>query len=792
MKGPRGHGVIDILDLDNTKKNDPWAKLLKLLVFALVALLLIVGPLGRGLFFYLEVMQAQMLLSTILIAFAALIAKQKGQFPRLQKSELLIGLLLLAYGLSLFKAVHFKDAVMTTVKVIDCVLVYFVVRGLAREARWRTAFVWVLFIGSLAMTLASFSLEFEMILPDPNRFSNIGPFLSPVQYANAYAIVGAVGILLAMGLFEISKLPAQLFLALGMFLNGTGILLAGSRATWVLLLLALPAGIFLGQEDHRWQRFYLRAALLLAALVTSKHYLDAVAIEGDYHKHMLILGIGSAATLALTTLIVLAPHWLERLRLKPAYRLVLPWLLAIALVLMGAFYINYTKDILPQGGGIILSGDLIEQTQSISGQDASLQDRIRMSKTAWRIMLDHPFWGTGGAGWNAMYHLYQERFYWSSEVHNHFLQTGVESGFLGFIAYTGFWLLLLLQTGLHLIRRRGQSSWNMMSNTALATLVFLLHTAMDFELSMMGVAFLLWTLGAILQNQLHHEDVEETAYATNRRTKNKIIGPIAAVLCIAIAAISFPFSQKEYQAQAYVQEGKANLDAGYYEEAIAPYEEAAALSPRTGETAANLAQLYAYQYAKTKDPQYKDKAYIYCQKAVEYSPHYVAGSMKLAQAYRLMEDQASLRKEVRRMTEIAPMMRSAWLDLARSEYAEALAQREAGNEKQAQTLLKECVVFTETAAKNYRLSKQAGNMKPDAALYLIGGQSAAILGQSDVSEAYLTEALKDGKSKKEAGLWLTALYQYRNQEKYEEYNKTYLASHPENQARFEQIRTMFY
>jgi len=771
------------------------ARFLHILVFVLTALLLVAGPLGRGLFFYLEVMQAQMFMSIILIAFAALIAKQKGQFPRLQKSELLIGLLLLAYGLSLFKAVHVKDAVMTTVKVIDCVLIYYIVRGLARTAAQRTAFLWVLFLGSVAMTLASFALEFQWILPDPERFSNIGPFLSPVQYANAYAIVAAVGVLLALGLFEISPLPAQLLLSAGIFLNGTGILLAGSRATWVLLLLALPAGVFLGQDESRWQRFYLRASLLLASLVASKYYIEAVAIEGNYRKHILILITGSLAAIASGVIIAMAPKWLERLNLKPAYRLVAPWLLAIALLLMGAFYINYTKDILPQGGGIILSGDLIEQTQSISGQDASLQDRIRMSKAAWRIMLDHPFWGTGGAGWNAMYHLYQERFYWSSEVHNHFLQTGVEAGFLGFIAYTGFWLLLLLQIGLHLIKRRGRSSWNMMENTALATLVFLLHTAMDFELSMMGVAFLLWTLGAILQNQLHHEDVEdaeETVFATNRRTKRNLIGPMAAVLCIAIAGVSFPFSQKEYQAQVYVQEGKANLDAGYYEEAIEPYEKAEALSPRTGETAANLAQLYAYQYAKTGDNQYKTKAYESAQKAIQYSPHYVAGSMKLAQAYRLMEDQDSLRKELRRMTEIAPMMRSAWLDLARSEYEKAMAQWRAGNKAQAKPLLKECVVFTETAAKNYRLSKQAGNMKPAAALFLIGGQSAAMLGQSDVSEAYLTEALKDGKTKKEAGLWLTALYQYRNQEKFEEYNKTYLANHPENQARFAQIQTMLY
>lgn len=793
MSGHCGHGVIDILDLDNTMRNDPWAKLLKLLVFALTALLLIAGPLGRGLFFYLELMQAQMVLSVILIAFAALLIRQQGVFPRFYKSELLIGLLLLAYGLSLFKAVHFKDAVMTTIKVIDCVMVYSIVRSLAREVKWRTGLVWVIFLSSLAMTLASFAYEFEILRPDPNRFSNIGDFLTPLQYVNAYAILAAVGVLLALGLFEASPSPAQLFLALGIFLNGVGILLSGSRATWVLLLLALPAGCFLRQSQAFWQSFYLRAALLLGALVTSKHYLEAVVIEADYSKHYLILLMGSLAALLSALMVASAPRWLVRLNLRPAYRQVAPWLLAAALLSVSAFYISYTQEVLPQGGGIILSNDVIDQTQSISGQDNSLQSRIAMSKTAWQIMLDHPFLGTGGAGWNAVYHQYQDKFYWSSEVHNHFMQTGVETGFLGFLAYTGFWLALMLQTTVYLIKRRGRSSWHLTEDVALATLVFLLHSAVDFELSMTAVGLILWTLGALLQTQIHPEEsLREAAYCKKPKAWQKAAGYSAAGMILALAVLSIPFSQREYQAQAFVQEGKANLDAGYYEEAIAPYEKAEALSPRTGETAANLAQLYAYRYAKDRNPQDKDKAFAFCKKAVETSPGYVAGSLKLAQAYRLLEDPDSLRQEQQRLTEIAPKMRSAWLGLAQSEYQEAMALLKAGQKAQTKTLFEDIVRIMETADKNFRLAKQASDMKPDSALYLMAGQSAYLLRQREPAEAYLTEALKTGATKNEAGIWLAAVYEYRNQEQYEAYQKAYLDNKPENQALFGQIRTLMY
>ena len=48
------------------------------------------------------------------------------------------------------------------------------------------------------------------------------------------------------------------------------------------------------------------------------------------------------------------------------------------------------------------------------------------------------------SAWDALYHRYQVTLYWFTEVHNHFAQVLVETGYPGFIAFTAFWILVLI------------------------------------------------------------------------------------------------------------------------------------------------------------------------------------------------------------------------------------------------------------------------------------------------------------------------------------------------------------
>ena len=85
---------------------------------------------------------------------------------------------------------------------------------------------------------------------------------------------------------------------------------------------------------------------------------------------------------------------------------------------------------------------LIARLKTISWGDLNLQERLVMSRDAMKIMVSSPanaLLGAGGGGWNATYHMFQPYPYFSTETHDDFMQTGVETGFPGLLDFLLIW-----------------------------------------------------------------------------------------------------------------------------------------------------------------------------------------------------------------------------------------------------------------------------------------------------------------------------------------------------------------
>lgn len=69
--------------------------------------------------------------------------------------------------------------------------------------------------------------------------------------------------------------------------------------------------------------------------------------------------------------------------------------------------------------------------------------RLDHYRIAGKMIRDYPVFGAGGGGWKALYLTYQDRPYWTSEVHSHYLQLWVEAGFLALLSFLGVWFFTL-------------------------------------------------------------------------------------------------------------------------------------------------------------------------------------------------------------------------------------------------------------------------------------------------------------------------------------------------------------
>lgn len=133
---------------------------------------------------------------------------------------------------------------------------------------------------------------------------------------------------------------------------------------------------------------------------------------------------------------------------------------------------------------------LVERLKRINPESVASEPRLVFYQDALKIAKDNFLSGVGGSGWANIYNVYQSIPYNTTTTHSHFLEVLIDTGIIGFLLWCGIWLLLAIS----FIRKYPKERDNRETAILLGMMFIVLHSIIDFNLSLGSVAILLYLL----------------------------------------------------------------------------------------------------------------------------------------------------------------------------------------------------------------------------------------------------------------------------------------------------------
>jgi len=335
---------------------------------------------------------------------------------------------------------------------------------------------------------------------------------------------------------------------------------------------------------------------------------------------------------------------------------------------------------------------------SFSVEDSSVASRFTFYSDALKIIQNYPIIGTGGGGWKAIYKAYQSYEYYTTEVHNFFLQLWVETGTVGILA-----LAALCITAFITVYKTMVSDLDITAKVftwgALSALVTLLgHSGMDFNLSLGAVALYLWQLLGIVKSSAITIQVEQY--------KTKAVWPVLTLGGTICAFVIFSFIL--YQGYTYGQKAVKSVEEQDLIKAREYFEKAAKYDPYTASFKADLAQLDYFIALQTENDDLLQKSEDMRVTATNLDPYNPKLKTQLA-AYYLehgkLDEGISLLEQT---TEINPFNIANWENLADAYYKTAVVCiRQEQKNKALDLLNKSQEIFDKISEHNSKVPKSA-------------------------------------------------------------------------------------
>lgn len=253
--------------------------------------------------------------------------------------------------------------------------------------------------------------------------------------------------------------------------------------------------------------------------------------------------------------------------------------------------------------------NIVDRLGNISLEQSSASGRLEFYRDAFKIIKDYPIIGAGGGGWVSLYHGYQSRLYWTTEVHSFPLQLWIETGTFGFtmLCAAGFILIYGVFKFLKNKNISGEAK-NYVWAAFIGAFALIAHSAIDFNLSLGAVAFLLWSLVGIAQGSIVSYEKE---YGVIKEEPERHGGTVtlrhyvfAMIPAILIMAVSLSFLAGERK----VIKAKGYLEEGYLSEAIEAYDRATGFDPFSSEYRAEKAQLLEFTAHSIEDISFLQRA----------------------------------------------------------------------------------------------------------------------------------------------------------------------------------------
>lgn len=741
-----------------------------------VGALLVVPPYLRGLFFAPDLLATQVAMAVVFLIWLGDRLLRREEALRL---DLLDGAVLAfagAYLLSLAGAVSLPNAVAGFLKALSYALLYFMVSRLAGGLRGLGRVLGLHFWAGVGVALVGLAAAAGYFYY-PGAFDG-RVIMSTFQYKNALAAYLATVSLCGLAWQAGRWRPlTQVAGGLGQLAVLVALLCSQSRGGWVIYPLAVVAYCLLLPRPFLYRTLYaFLVGLGAAALVTRSFLPAAMAGQGGAALRVLLLG---AAAVAGVHLAVYYGEMLARRHLRERLRRAVTAGVVIYAVLVCAFYLALAGQAAPSLAGILLPSPLLARARAIGGYEPSFQFRLVFDRDALRIFRDYPLLGAGGGGWNALYHRYQDGLYFTTEVHNHYLQVAVEAGAVGLAAFGLAWFAF----GRHLwrLRRRlagadeAQERWALLWAAGVAALALGVHSFFDFNLSLPALAYTLWSLWAVVRAQAAEGGGTRRMRARGPREAAQGVGAaplswparllkhrgLQAGAAAFLALVLFYPSLSFYQAGRLGAAAARAMEAKELPRARELYEQAHRRDPFTASYAADLAQVLTALGLAEKREEDLARARELARQAARSEPYNPRIRAALSLVYLLQGYVAEAVAEAEAAVFANPWDAGAWEQLGRAYVGGAQYYRRYGYAAEARELLERALRLPE------RVLAQAGRRPANApwqgpalavtpAMQLVRGQAAYLLGRSGEAAAALEAAYRDKALAREAAPWLAA------------------------------------
>lgn len=157
-----------------------------------------------------------------------------------------------------------------------------------------------------------------------------------------------------------------------------------------------------------------------------------------------------------------------------------------------------------------------------------------------KMIKDHIVFGAGGGAWPTIYFTYQSYLYWSTQAHNYFIQIGVECGIIGICILILLMASLIISFLKLLLKEKSENvhTYSLLAGLSGGIAALLMHSMMDFDLSLSAVFLVLWQIIAIFIS-IEKNDVNSTTKANpilkkieKIKLKNVLVNPVFLILVI--------------------------------------------------------------------------------------------------------------------------------------------------------------------------------------------------------------------------------------------------------------------
>ncbi len=569
-----------------------------LLLFGLLALLFY-PPYFRGLFFNHELLITHAL--TAILIVAVIYFKMDDESLEIFGSRIDYGAvgLLLVYIIAAFDAAVPREALKEILKLVNYLLIYYAVAHYARKWQNMERIIYTLYFSGLGVALIGiFSAVGIVNIEDTLKEGRI---YSTIQYPNTLAVyilgILVLGIYLTVRQDNVYKKAGMSIANYLLFLTFLGTQSRGGLMLLPITVILLMAGA-LGR--YRWKVFSaLLIAVIPAVLIYPKSLSDIARTFAGANVAWILAGVLAAAILS----------WAEG-RINSV----------LGSTKIKGSHIALGAAVLIIAGGIITvffplgekAAPAFARITNISLQEKNVLERGIFYKDALEVYKDNPVLGTGGGGWAGVYKQYASYAYNSRAVHNHFLQTMVETGTVGIIMYVVVWVGFIYSV-LKIIRHNSNDDekiaiWSVFT----AAVTIGLHSFIDFNLMLGAISIFFWSMFGLVRGMETGRINRQPVFGIIVDTRGRVIKNALAAGLAVFAVVSLVL----YAGNSYGERGIQQLNSGELRLAEANLEKAVSMDPLNSRYKGALAQVWTLKAGEDREKQALETGLKLSRKAV--------------------------------------------------------------------------------------------------------------------------------------------------------------------------------